>query len=78
MAYEDVKKPIPDYENLFVEEAYNKRGGGSGILKKLAKQNKQEIIMSSVLYLIKHSPTWIIPIITANIIDIVSTGGEVR
>ena len=78
MAYEDVKKPIPDYENLFVEEAYNRRGGGSGILKKLAKENRWSIIISSLLYLIKHSPTLLIPIITANIIDIVSTGGDVK
>ena len=78
MAYEDVKTPIPDYEHLFTEEAYEKRGGGGGMLKKLAKENKWGLILSSVLFAIKHCPIWIIPIITANIIDVVSTGADVK
>ena len=78
MAYEDVKTPIPDYEHLFSEETYEKRGGGVGILKELAKENKWGLILSSVLFAIKHCPAWIIPIITANIIDIVSTGADIK
>lgn len=61
---------IPDYEGLFENEA---RGGGK-VLVKLLKENQRKIWISSVLYIIKASPVWIIPVITAAIINTVARG----
>lgn len=72
------KNSIPDYEKLFTEEACESRGGGINILKKLAKENRWGLVVSSLLYLVKHCPVWVIPIITANVIDVVSTRGDIK
>ncbi|MBE7044644.1 MAG: ABC transporter ATP-binding protein [Ruminococcaceae bacterium] len=72
------KNPIPDYEVLFqesVEEAAVKGSGkksGGKILKHLFLQNQFKIYWSVVLYIIKASPTWAIPLVTTNIINMVT------
>jgi ATP-binding cassette subfamily B protein len=36
---------------------------------------KGRLVMALFFYIIKHSPVWLMPLITASIIDIVSRGG---
>jgi len=70
----DDEKYIPDYEELFAEE--HKKGGGGRILLKLLKQNALKIFVSSIMFIIKASPVWIIPVVTASVINSVTEGGE--
>ena len=66
--------PIPDYEVLFQESAGEpgKRGGGK-ILKHLFYKNRFQVLWSSVLYIIKASPTYAIPLVTTNVINAVTS-----
>ena len=64
---------IPDYEVIFTEEA-QKNGSGLGILKKIFKNNIFKFIVSTFLFIIKHLPVIFIPLITANIINIATSG----
>lgn len=68
------KNSIPDYERLFSEETEEPTGVGMGFVVKLLKAHWFRILFSSVLYVIKASPVWIIPIVTANIITAVTNG----
>ena len=71
----DDEKYIPDYEELFTEEG--KEGGAGGrLLLKLLKQNALKIIVSTFMFIVKASPVWIIPVVTASVINIVTEGGE--
>lgn len=68
---------IPDYEHLFQDGAeQKKKNKASAIPKLLLKQNKGSLILSSLLFVVKASPTWAIPIVTSEIINIVSSGGD--
>ena len=60
--------PLPNYESLFEEEAEKKRDG-TGVMLKLLRQNFWRIILSAVLFEIKHCLVWIGPIVTANVIN---------
>lgn len=65
---------IPDYEVLFQNspgQTTDKKV--SGIPKMLLKQNIWKILFSTVLYVVKASPTWVIPLVTAEIINLVTT-----
>lgn len=70
---------IPDFEYLFDEDekpkpkpAKRQRKSGVGLrfYKHLLKNNVGGFILSLVMFLLKNSPVWIMPIITANIIDL--------
>ncbi len=60
---------IPDYEHLFTDETRPKKGK-SGILYRLYKMNSKKLIAAQFVYIIKASPVWIIPLITAQIITL--------
>lgn len=66
---------IPDYEELFRDPG-DKKGGGGGVLWGLLKDNRRKIYISSVFYIIKASPVWIIPVITSSVINAVVAGGD--
>ncbi|MBQ8525908.1 MAG: ABC transporter ATP-binding protein [Clostridia bacterium] len=73
------KSYIPDYEQLFNEnEEKDVANGGKKhknemrILKKLFKGNLGSILISSVFYMLKACPVWILPIVTANIINLIT------
>lgn len=69
------KNYIPDYEHLFKDGADTEDGKKvSSIYKLLLKQNRGSLIISSVLYVIKHSPQWLLPLITAEVINTVTSG----
>lgn len=57
-------------ENDFIETYTKRRGGAFRILMSLYKTHKWRLLLSAIFYAIKVSPTWIIPIITANLINI--------
>lgn len=60
---------LPDY-NSFFEGAKNDDKITSKLLKSLLKSNIAEFICSTLLFIVKHCAVWVIPIITANVIDI--------
>lgn len=71
------KNPVPDYECLFQESAKgNKEEKASGIPKMLLKQNALKIMISTMLFIVKASPTWAIPLVTAEVINVITNPDE--
>ena len=60
---------LPDYSSFF-EGAKNGDKIVSRLLKSFLKSYKKEFVLSTLLFCVKHCATWIIPIITANVINI--------
>ncbi len=69
------KNRIPDYECLF-ESSGTEGNAGMRILKRLFKQNFGQILISTLLQIIKSSAIWAMPVITANIINYASKPTE--
>jgi ATP-binding cassette subfamily B protein len=69
-------QPLPDYEPLFNENADEIRKKPVKILVGILGSNLAKILLSTLLFLIKNCAVWIIPIITANIINAVTYPGE--
>lgn len=68
---------IPDYEFLFQESAeQNSEKKASGMPKMLLKQNAFKVVISAFLFIVKASPTWAIPLVTAEVINIVTNPDE--
>ncbi|MBQ9756344.1 MAG: ABC transporter ATP-binding protein [Clostridia bacterium] len=63
---------IPDYDYLFEENPSKPKRKKSGVLKALIKSNKGALIGSTLVYFLQAAPTWLLPLITANIINIVT------
>lgn len=61
---------IPDYEYLFQEETDKKGKPKSKFFTKLVKLNLKQIIYSTLVYILQAAPTFIMPLITAHIIDL--------
>ena len=61
---------IPDYECLFQEETDKKGKPKSKFFTKLVKLNLKQIIYSTLVYILQAAPTFIMPLITAHIIDL--------
>ena len=62
------RRPLPDYEPLFTENS-EKMKSGADIVKRLLFSNAPKIFVSLILYVIKNSPQWIMPLIVANVIN---------
>lgn len=75
-AKERSKNPIPDYEHFFDDSKGGGEGKGLSFILKLLKKHWFRIIICQILYIIKNCPVWIIPVITSNVITIVTKGGE--
>ncbi len=60
---------IPDYNHLF-EQGQSAPKKKKGLLSKLLKMNTKSIIANGFVYLIQASPTWAIPIVSANLINL--------
>lgn len=67
---------LPDYEPLFAENADEIKKAPVKILIGILGSNWAKILLSSILFVIKHCAVWIIPIITANIINAVTYNNE--
>lgn len=64
---------IPDYDYLFTEDRENvgsKRK--KGFFRKIIRTNKKPIALSAFIYVIQAIPTWVTPLLTANIINVVT------
>ena len=75
------KNPIPDYERLFQdadekERERERKKRSTAIPKMLFKQNAFSLLISSILYIIKAGAQWVAPLITAEIINIVTRQDE--
>lgn len=70
------ENPLPDYEPLFTENADEIKKAPVKLLFGILASNRAKILLSSLLYIIKHCAVWIIPIITANIINAVTYNDE--
>ena len=71
------KNGIPDYERLFQEGT--KISGGkkmSGILKLLLKENRGKLMLTIFLLILQQLPSLMIPLVTAEVINIMTAGGE--
>lgn len=75
----DKSKPnrIPDFEYYF-QGAKNTDHIVGKILKSLLKSNLKEFIVSVLLFVIKNSPSWVIPLVLSNIVNIASNPDEGR
>ena len=63
-----------DVENWFIECYRKHKGHPMKILLGLYKGNYNKFFLAVVFFLIKHCPVWVLPIITANIINDVTSG----
>ncbi len=63
---------IPDYDYLFNEDGKSKGKRKKGFFGKILKINRKPIIGSTLIYFLQAAPTWVTPILTANIINIVT------
>lgn len=72
------KKTAPrkqiDTESWFIESYRRHRGHPIAILVSLYKGNYHKFILAVICFFIKHACVWVLPIITANIINDVTTG----
>ncbi len=65
-------KEIPNYDGLFLEEKNKMGKNKSAFMKKIISMNRLPIILSLFLYLIQCLPVYVTPIITAEIINVVT------
>ncbi len=63
---------IPDYDYLFEQTEDKKGKRKKGFFGKILKINRRPLIGSTLIFLIQYSPTWLIPLLTANIINAVT------
>ena len=71
------KNHIPDYEDLFRDGAeQEKKSKSSAIPKLLFKQNCSKLFVSALLYVVKASPTWAIPLVTSEVINIITSRAD--
>lgn len=61
---------VPDYDYLFVETEDKKGRAKSRFLRKIVKMNIWPLILSTFVYLLQAAPTWVMPLITADIINV--------
>ena len=71
------KNHIPDYERLFQDGAETTADGkkASSIYKLLLIKHRGRLLISTLLYIVKHMPVLLIPLITAEVINVVTEGG---
>ena len=62
---------IPLYEQIFESNGAKKKSG-LGVVLDGFKLYKGKLIFAQIMFLIKHSPTWVLPIVTAEIINVAS------
>ena len=61
---------VPDYDFLFESQPRGSKANKSEFFRKILKLNTGTIIYSSLIYILQASPAWLLPLITANIINI--------
>ncbi len=66
----EIKEFIPDYDHLFQEEQTKEGKIKDKFFQNLIKINIWPLIYSTLVYILQALPTWVMPLITANIINI--------
>ena len=70
---------IPDYDYLFAETTTKKGKKKNGFFGKIIKMNFCPLFFSSLLYILQTAPVWLMPLVTADIIDVVTRAvGELK
>lgn len=62
--------------NIFLESYKKHKGSSLGTLIGFYKGYYHNFVLSTFFYAIKHSPVWLLPIVTANIINYVTEGAD--
>jgi len=70
-----LKEPDLEFGNLLKEQNIYKNKPFKTLIY-LYKGNFSKLLLSLLFFIIKHSPAWVMPIITANVIDIASMPGS--
>lgn len=63
---------IPDYDYLFSQGEVKEQNKKKGLFKTILRINKKPIALSCLIYLVQSLPTWIMPLLTANIVNVVT------
>lgn len=63
-----------DVENWFIECYRKHKGHPLKILIGLYKGNYNKFFLAVLFFFIKHAPVWVLPIVTANIINDITSG----
>lgn len=72
---DDLREPNLEFEKLLKEQNIYKNKPIKTLIY-LYKDNLGKLLLSLLFFIIKHSPAWVMPIITANVIDIASSHGS--
>lgn len=64
---------IPDYDHLFEIGKDEKGKRKKGFFGKILKINKAPLITSTLVFILQNAPVWLIPVLTANIINTVTS-----
>ncbi|MBE5734620.1 MAG: ABC transporter ATP-binding protein [Clostridiales bacterium] len=70
------EKFIPEYDFLFEEHSTRKGKKEKKFFTKLVKMNARPIIFSTLIYVLQGLPTYVMPLMTAYIIDVVTASVE--
>ena len=63
-----------DVESWFIECYRKHKGNPMQILLGLYKGNYHKFFLAVIFFFIKHAPVWVLPIVTANIINDITSG----
>lgn len=63
---------IPDYDYLFEETIDSSGKKKKGFFKKLLRINRVPLITSTLVFFLQYLPQWLVPVLTANIINVVT------
>lgn len=69
---------IPDFEHFFQRTAEEETtdNGGHGFMRRLLRRDSRVLLLSCVLYVLQYSPTFVLPIIISDIIDLIGDRPE--
>lgn len=65
------KRPAPDYQKIF----YDNRGNSLRTLVVMYQGKYLQLLLSVLFFIAKHSPVWVMPIVTAHVINTIMEGG---
>lgn len=68
---------VPEYEDFFGElSSNNKKPRKGGVVRRVVKHDFWRILLIVILYTIKASPLWVLPVVTSDVIDVTTTRPE--
>lgn len=63
---------MPDYQQIF----YENKNSSLKTLIAMYRGKYIQLVLSVLFFIIKHSPVWVMPVVTANVINAITEGGE--